>query len=380
MVLYSDPMIYPPMVNAAKTLANSGYLVDIYAKRFDTGEAHSLPPEVRLHYLGGLRKGLSLRLDYLLFCLKILFFCVTCRFEWVFSYNAMAALPGWLGTRFCKTRFCYHNHDLWEAPGGFSFYSVISRLESLGARQADLVTFPQRERAERFTTRAGLSIQPTIVMNCPLICWPRQGLDNVELQRFKNHYSNLVLYQGGLNWKRGLAKVIESIQYWPPDSGLVLVGSDSLEPDFLNQAARLTESFHVEGRVVVLGLIPYEELPGVTRQCCVGLGVLATVEEDESLNIRDLAGASNKLPEYLSCGLPIVVPETAAYADYLGQPPVGMQVDPYDIRKIGLVISQLIDDSVLYETLSSSAKQRFDAELNFEHQFQPVLLRLLQDA
>jgi glycosyltransferase involved in cell wall biosynthesis len=106
---------------------------------------------------------------------------------------------------------------------------------------------------------------------------------------------------------------------------------------------------------------------------------MATTEDDSCLNIRYLAGASNKLAEYMSCGLPVVVPASETYRGFIEDNGVGILVDNSSPQNIAAGLNKLFLNSAMREEISARAKTHFASSLSYEAQFQPVLEAVSRD-
>ncbi|PKN64822.1 MAG: hypothetical protein CVU57_13505 [Deltaproteobacteria bacterium HGW-Deltaproteobacteria-15] len=378
-VIFSDPMIYPPTMNAAAILADHGFEVDIFGLHYHSGDYIEPALGVKVHYLGELRKGIWFRFDFARFCIQVVLAASFKQYQWIFSYNMTGVLPGYLAARLSGARWLYHNHDLTPVRGKWGFYPFLNRMEKLASRRADLVVFPQAERAELFADSAGLKRKPLIVGNGPRRGWG----DIVDLEReildFRSRWGQVVIYQGGLNWMRGLRRVIESMPYWDVPAGLLLVGGTGLQPSFSEDAMAIARTLGVQDRLLIKSTIPYLDLPRFTKACDIGLGVMATTEDDSCLNIRYLAGASNKLAEYMSCGLPVVVPASETYRGFIEDNGVGILVDNSSPQNIAAGLNKLFLNSAMREEISARAKTHFASSLSYEAQFQPVLEAVSRD-
>ncbi len=359
-------------MNAAAVLSEAGFKVDIYSMRFCTGD--HIPPAqgVNVHYLGTLKKGIGFRLGLLIYTLKVAFKVMLCRYRWVFAYNMTATLPGFFAAKLGGARYLYHNHDVTPVTRQFGLYPFLKWFERWSSRRADLVVFPQMERGEIFAQESSLVQKPTIVLNGPRIDWAKDAIMDSDIALLKEKYPRLVLYQGGLNWMRGLGNVIKSMPLWPKDVACVMVGGADLQPSFPKEARELANKLGVGDKLLLKDTMGYLDLPSITAYCDIGLGVLATDKEDDSHNIRFLAGASNKLAEYMACGLPAVVPDNQQYRVFILEPGVGKLVDPADAQSLATAIKELLDTE-RYERVSARAEQYFVTTLNFDTQFKPVL-------
>ncbi|MDB4508414.1 glycosyltransferase, partial [Akkermansiaceae bacterium] len=180
-------------------------------------------------------------------------------------------------------------------------------------------------------------------------------------------------YQGGLNWKRGLKQVIESMPLWKSGAALCLVGNIDLQPSFPHEAMDLAKSLGVADRLLIKNTVPYLELPSITRACDVGLGVMASAAQNTNINIQHLAGASNKLVEYMAFGLPVVVPDTPEYREYVEAAGVGIVADVESVQSIADSIDVCLECGEQRKAMSHSARQAFLDDLNFDSEFDKIL-------
>ncbi len=371
--IFSDPMIYPPTMNAAAILAENGFEIDIFGMHYNSGDLIAPATGVRINYLGELRKGLQFRIDFIKFCAKVSRAALSNRYEWIFSYNMTGVIPGFLAARLLGSNWLYHNHDMSPVSQVWGFYPFLKKAENWTSRRANLVVFPQKERADLFTETSRLVNAPLIVWNGPRKNWTQGDILEPEILEFRRRCGQVVIYQGGLNWMRGLRRVIQSMPHWDIPAGLLLVGGAGLQPSFTEDATSLARSLGVENRLLIKPIIPYHELPKFTKACDIGLGVMATAEDDPCLNIQHLAGASNKLVEYMACGLPVVVPATEAYRDFVEEKGIGVLADNRSPQTLAAGLNKLLSNLSLQKEISARAKKVFESTLNYDVQFQPVL-------
>lgn len=376
LVVMANPMMYPPTMNGAAILAEQGYTVDIIGVRHETQDCFPPPRGANLIYHGELRGGLGFRVGFLAFCSYVARRARDCKYDWIFSYNMTGAFPGFLGSRRSGGHWLYHVHDTTMVKHRLGFYGLLKWLEHTCARRADVVVFPQKQRAAAFVRETGLPREPLLVQNAPRVGWPKVERLDADLLAFKRRCGRVVIYQGGLNWKRGLRQVIESLPRWRCRAGLCLVGSAGLEPRFEQEAFALSESLGVRDRLLIRKPVPYLELPALTLACDVGLGVMATLEQNECFNIRHLAGASNKLAEYLACGLPVIVPDGEDYREFIGRRELGVLVQAENPDSIAQGVDSLLLEGERHARISASARSVFQGELNYDVQFAPIVRRL----
>ena len=372
-VILSDPMMYPPTMNAASILAENGYAVDVIGLKYDSDDKIHTSEGVNLIYRGCLKGGIVFRLKYLEMLFWLAFRALRKKYFWIFCYNHKAIFPVYIASRVSGSKWLYHNHDISITKKRWGFYPLLKWLEKSCARRADIVAFPQAERAECFAEEAKLLRKPLIVMNGPRMNWSQIEGIHPEIDKLKKRFGKVVLYQGGLNWKRGLRQVIQSMPYWKPQAGLCLIGTTNLWPSFPIEANKLARELGVNEKLLILPTVPYNELPMITNHCDIGLSVMSTLEQDDNINIQFLAGASNKLAEYMACGLPLVVPDTAEYRKMIRDKDLGVLVDCSDPVSIAEGINRLLDSEKLYSEASMKVREAFEKIYNYETQFEKVL-------
>ncbi len=370
-VVFGDPHGLPPTLNTARVLARRGWKVDLLGVRWrgQTRMDDALPPEVTVHADQEVGTGLVHVGGYLRFWARAARFAQRERPDWVVAYDCMAAPVGRMMARVAGARFIYHCHDLArpeEISRAQRWMRVIPR-EHAAARAAELVVFPQADRARRFAAEAGLEAQPTLVFNCP----PRDWLDepaaeDTQMAEHRRRWPHVILYQGGLTRDRGVASLIESLPRWPSAAGLVLIG-DPTTADVPALKAR-AEVLGVAQRILWRWL-PYHQLPTIGRTAAIG--VLLT--PGANFNLSHLAGASNKVFEYMACGLPVLVPDTAGFRELIETPGHGEICRDSSAAGLADQITALLLDEPRRRTMSSRNREAFLERYNYEHQLTEVL-------
>jgi glycosyltransferase involved in cell wall biosynthesis len=369
LVVFGDPTELPPTLNLAHVLHRRGWEVDLIGIRwrdqsgFGDGYPEGVPVLTALESGAGLMQARD-HLRFALFCARR---ARARRYDWIYAFDLPGAAPGAIMARVGGAHFAYHLHDL-APPGTLSPVQrllILKTREHRAARRADLVVLPQPERARLFAAEARLQREPVVALNCPPLEWPaREAPPPPALVDFARRWPKLVVYQGGLTRARGLAALLDSLPHWPAGSALVLVG----DPRRYRDAAELMQ--RSPERVLWLGPVPYGALPSVTR--AARLGILLTPGVAEDINLRYLAGASNKVFEYLACGLPMLVPDTRGFHELIEAPGHGRICRDLSPRALAAQIAELLDDRVYAET-STRNRQAFRETYHYERQLVPVL-------
>jgi len=365
LVAFDDPYLLPPTMNAAKALAAQGWQVEVHGIRWRTRVAQQDPsPGVTVRLHGEVGPGIAHYVAYARFFAQCVVAAARRRHDWIYAYDLMAAPVGQAMARAAGARWVYHGHDVPSLSRGLRLIRALPR-SLRAARRADLVVFPQAERARLFALEAGLETSPRIVFNCPPRDWLDGAEGDAEVAAFQRRWPRFVVYQGGLGRSLGTAALIESLPYWPPDVGLVLVG-DHTRPE-----ASALRRENPNDRVLWRGAVSYHQLPAITR--AASLGVLITPCPDDNLNLLHLAGASNKVFEYLAAGLPVLVPDTPGFQALIEKPRHGELCHDASPEALGAQISRLLSDEKAAQAMAQRNVAAFRSTFHYEHQFSPII-------
>ena len=375
-VILNNPMIFPPTMNAAGILAEQGFEVDIFALRFNRGgDEIDIPDCVNINYVGDLKGGFYFRFIFIKMIIKIVESALKNNYKWIFSYNMTAVIPGYLASKFSQSKFLYHNHDDTVVKDKYGFYPFLKRMEYRWARKANVVSYPQQKRAEDFCENAKLYDLPLIVKNGPRDNWCDNG-DATDFLSLKQQFDKLLIYQGGLNWERGIKNIIDIFSNIKGNVGLVLIGKTDNDAKFKKELERYLVDLKLSNKVVVLPVMNYSKLAGLTKNCDIGFGVMMNEADNKSYNVKYLAGASNKLVEYMACGLGSIVPNTKEYVDYVSSKGIGLVVSPNEPKESAQIIEEILFDDEKLNRMKHLALENFTENESFDKQFAKILKRI----
>lgn len=374
-LILKDVKMFPPTINAASILSDKNFEVDIYSLRYNKGnDLIEIPKNVNLIYLGDLKKGIGYRLIYFSVLIKFIGICIKNKYDWIFCYNMPAVFPGYIASRFSNSKLYYHVHDDTLPKANFSFHYLLKKIEIIFAKKFDIISYPQIQRAQNFQKLANLKSLPYIVKNGPLLDWSDIDSSNNPFEYLKNKYQNIIIYQGGLNWQRGIKTMLDIHSKLDKQIGLVLIGKIDHSESFVTELNAYIKKNKIVEQVEIFTNISYNKLPMLTKLCDLGYGVID--DSSSSYNIKLLAGASNKLVEYMSCAIPSIVVNNNAYKKYIEDRNIGILIDPNDISSSANKISKLLLDNNRFEKMRENCKIIFKDEECFNSQFKKILNKL----
>lgn len=120
--------------------------------------------------------------------------------------------------------------------------------------------------------------------------------------------ASVILYQGAVNVDRGLEEAILAMKHIRSEAVLLIIGTG----DVIREIRKLVRENGLNGQVILIGAIPFEQLSGYTRLADIGL----SIEKDVSVNYHFCL--PNKFLDYIQAGIPVLIaplPEMKAIVD-----------------------------------------------------------------
>ena len=125
----------------------------------------------------------------------------------------------------------------------------------------------------------------------------------------------------------------------------------------------------------MLGAIPLRaDLLEQSSRCDVGLALMPLTSDD--VNLRTMAGASNKPFDYLARGLALLVSDLAEWKALFVDPGYGLACNPEDPESIGQALRWFVEHPTEVRRMGERGRVKVEREWNYETQFAPVLRRL----
>jgi glycosyltransferase involved in cell wall biosynthesis len=279
-------------------------------------------------------------------------------------------LPAWLLSRWYRRPLVYHCHELVDgssalSPGGRAVLAFQRRF----ARTADLVIAPDEERAAIMKSDLELPSLPFVAVNSP-VRWPKSAghrLQNALAAR-GHRFRQVVLRQGSIGPSHAIETTIQSIPDWADERwGFVALGRGSAQ--YLGHLHNLAERYGVAERFVTLPPVSYDEVTQFTGGADLGHALYCPIDS----NTRFSTTASNKLLEYMAAGLPVLVSDRPGLRAFVEKHQCGLAVDESSPESIAMAVNTVLGDPNLAQRFGAAGAMAFEAELNYERQFAPVL-------
>ncbi len=157
----------------------------------------------------------------------------------------------------------------------------------------------------------------------------------------------LLIWQGGIGPSRMIEPVVEALAYAPTCT--LLIRGPEIEtygPGYAAIAARIGAS----DRLLLAPAVPSRDVVAAAVGADAGVWTLPDLCKNFTYALP------NKIFEYLSSGLPLLVAHYPEAKWLVEEHRVGLTFDPYDPRSIAAAINRLIGDAALRREMAASAE------------------------
>ncbi len=344
------------------------YLVGVNYKK--TPERIFIQPAVKMIYCTTESTGIKNIFNYF----KLIFFLtglsVRKGVKIFIGYDSFAVLPVFLASTLTFKKWVYHQHDYFENPKTF-FQKMILLSENKLSKFAAFTVFPQQQRAEIFFEKNKLKAKPLIVYNGPRKEWAfnKPGI-NSGITDIRSRFRRLLIYQGSLAKWFSIENLIYAVKKCRSDIGVIILGKE-IDAGIKENYLALINELGMGPRFQFVDFVPYEEIPSITSFCDLGIAKLTNDDDQNApLNDRFLIGASNKITEYIACGLPVMTSLSAANKIFLEHHPVGFMCNVQDPGDFAASIDGALLNETAFDEMKKNNVQLFLDVLNYDTQFE----------
>lgn len=213
--------------------------------------------------------------------------------------------------------------------------AVARTLESNAISRAHAVITVSPLIADSLAARYGTR-RPAVLLNSPRLGTRRlEAALDLRTAAGLTSGERLVVYVGGLLWRRGLEQLVAALGHLQPGVHLGVLGAH--DPDAEASLKALASSLGVMHRVHLFGAVPADRIPATLRE-----GADATVIPIPNVcRSYDLA-LPNKLFDSVMAGVPVGVGRLEHMRRFVTEHQVGAIFDETDPRSIAATIDRLI--------------------------------------
>lgn len=362
----------PPTINSVEMFSRSGWEVSMVGAEFTGSEALGIKPSgaTRTVCVRANHTGIHQKLAYLAFSLRALIEILVFRPSLVYASDWMTC-PVALILSLLGMQVIYHEHDAPVAPQGWKRLSAHARV--LMARRATLCIAPNEGRGRVLTQDTGRQ-NVAIAWNCP-------AQHEVKGARKPRADGRMVIhYHGHLSADRLPFTLLHALTTLSEAVSLRVTGFETVGTlGYVEQFRRLAASLNLGNRVEICGGIPLRE--ALFDQCAsADIGFACMPAISPNINFSTMVGASNKVFDYMACGLPVLVSDLPDWRAAFVDNGYGLACDPTDAASVASALRWFLSHPDEAYAMGERGRQRILSDWNYETQFQPVMDRISKKA
>ena len=352
----TNPGAYPPLIHASILMAEAGWEVTFLSAPFEGNDlALDLHPRIKIRAVRPRSSHVMGKVDYAVYAAAAAQLALRLKPNVVYASDPLGAGPGLLAARLAGAALVYHEHD---SPSAGALHPIVARMRTAAARAAQLIVFPNEERAnfaQRELQFCGNKLH--IVWNVPRRAELVASVATAEPPL-------IVYYHGSITPERlpetvalAVRRMVGRVRlriagYEAPSArGYVrhLVGSDSVAP--------------AGAEVEYLGMVPQRaDLLAMAARAHIGLSLIPSNSGD--LNLKHMAGASNKPFDYMAAGLALLVSDLPDWTRMFVEPGYARAADPTSADSIFAALEWFVNHA--HERQEMAARGRAMIEIDLE--------------
>jgi glycosyltransferase involved in cell wall biosynthesis len=292
--------------------------------------------------------------NYFGWCVKYLEFFIKYWFcilkedpDIVHAHDLPCLLPAYLASKLRKFKIIYDSHELYteQTPNNNLATRIWRAIERYLLPRVNAVIAANASRARIMLEEYGARDLPAVVMNIPNTTnISKLGLLQKYLVEMGIGQKRIVLYQGGIVFRRSLDILISSVLEWEHSSVLILMGYGSSEE--IAYLKKIVRDMKLENRVFFHPAVLPSDLLAYTASADVGI----VIYKNDCRN--NYYCAPNKLFEYAAARVKVAAcnfPEIRAIIDAFK---IGTVFDPSNAHSISQSVNIALDMSVSEENFA----------------------------
>ena len=368
------PDFLAPIYSVGRVLRDEGYLVDVFSFSSKAGGTVSLPPEITLHdcglHGGSLAQRMAARRRFRHSVAEYVnahppeVVIASCPFSLLEAQRAAPNIP-----------LVYFSFELYDPALGSAFRSPASRLRNWralrAARNVAVVCTPSDERSDWLKIRARLPVRPMTVLNAP---YRKQNESTDDARRAARallpsswHHRHIVIHTGNVTGTQAVAELVDSVQYWPAESCLLLTNVG--QTLYANEIRRRVAASPRANDIMVVPLLPRGQMLELQRMATVGACFIRPGD-----NLESSMPAPNKVGEYLHAGLVIAGLDTP-FMRMVAQRDAAVLAPSLDVAAIGGAIAGALEQAAM-PTARERILETASTWYSMDVQWRPVMQAL----
>ena len=368
----TDPAAYPPLIHASTLMADAGWEVTFLSAPIASNALALAPhPRIKIHAIRTRTSHVMNGISYAHYAVAAARLALRLRPNIVYASDPLGAGPGLLAARLAGAGLVYHEHD---SPSPATLHPVLARSRAAAARAARLVVFPNEDRAHlaqselRFTDN-----RLHVVWNVPTYAELASSAAPAELPL-------IVYYHGSISPERLPETVAFAVKRMAGRARLRIAGYEAPGAQgYVKQLVGSDTGTATDNLVEYIGMVSQRaDLLMQAARAHVGLALMPCQSND--LNMRHMTGASNKTFDYMAVGLALLVSDLPDWKAMFVDPGYGVACNPTDVDSLSAALESFVDHPEVRKAMAARARNKIEAEWNYDTQFRVILesLKLTQ--
>ena len=361
--VWYDPRVRKQIVSYLAEPSCEVNAIGVMDRRYDEEKVQEYPCNVRLariapKYYGAQRTFLMKMIRELKVNKQIKKLIIDSNPDIIHANDLNALIPAYKAAKKLKCAIIYDSHEVFVENASIVKHKFIRFIwmayEKFLINRIDKVVCVSHAAASYLEKLYEIE-KPLVVTNC--------SLKNEQCFAVEKNDCFEVLNHGQFYEGRGYDIMIEAIPYLQdyPDIKLALRGFGKLEEKLKNRANELDkEKVRFYPKALVQELIP------LAAKSHVGIAVTEAICLNFELSV------SNKLFEYASAGLPVIMSDIPEHRYLNEKYKFGIIISENTPEKLAQAIIKLYTDKEFYNQCVSNARQ-LSEEINWENEFERLI-------
>lgn len=317
----------------------------------------------RNHFLLRIRNHFLFYKEFIFFANKVVSSKI--KYDYVYANDLPCLLPAFKIKKKLGAKLIYDAHEIYcetinqffpnaaKFPRNLLFLFLIKVMRFVGeiiekkySKEVDFFITVGNSLKNYFEEKYSLN-NIFVMMNCPQKIIKNNAINYLNVLNLKKE-SKVFIYQGVLNYGRGLLIMIDAFKFVNTDAVLLILGDGIMKNDLIKRVMDL----EVDKKVFFLPRITYEELPTYTKGAFCGINLL------EYVNLSKYLAAPNKLFEYIQAGIPVIASYSPENDAVFSKFQIGIQVENTP-QSVAMAIDKMYktDTNIFSTDLLSAANE-----------------------
>ena len=347
----SDVVTDQRVQKECNTLHNMGFDVLVVGRKSKNNFLiDELPYKIiRFHNL--FRRGPFM---YLVFNLQLFFYLLFRKSDIFWANDLDTLLPNFLISRLRKKKLVYDSHEYFT----LSVYKKTSRRVW---EKLERFLFPKLKNvitvndSIKKVYEEKYKVPLTVIRNVPY----KDPGNLISATPLFPAGKKVLLIQGiGINENRGAEEAVLTMQFLPDYFNLYFIGSGTI----INKLKKMVREFKLEGKIIFLDVLPYQQMMKYTRQSYLGL-----IFEKIYFNDEHMFALPNRFFDYIKAGIPVLSSKAVEIKALIDKYNIGGFIDTFEPEQIAERIKEISNDPGTYDLWKQNTKQAAD-ELCWENE------------